>query len=268
MARPWYPRYPDDYARKTPHCSLAEHGAYSLLMDQYYRTGEPLPSCEAALSRICRVQSKAELKAVTSILTQFFERRGERLHNLRADEEIVRAMEIQEKRIKGGNARAHAAALAKACAQARDLTECQVRTRAIQPQSQLQEESKTEPSLGSVGFAVAKPKKGTRWESTRIVEKDWISDAFSARQKHELPGIDLELEAEHFAHFWASKSGANATKLDWRRAFIGWCLKAEGKRNGIPRPNGGTQTGSRFERLAALRQQALADERAAQILED
>lgn len=98
----------------------------------------------------------------------------------------------------------------------------------------------SEPSLPAVGFAKAKPKTGTRWDSTRIIEKDWLSDAFDARTNRGLPPADLELEAEKFGHYWASKAGANATKLDWHRTWLAWCLKAEGKPNGM-----GSRTGAR-----------------------
>lgn len=38
----WYPRYPAHYDRDTLGLSLAEHGAYSKLLDFYYQTEEAL----------------------------------------------------------------------------------------------------------------------------------------------------------------------------------------------------------------------------------
>ncbi len=243
MARPWYPRYPDDYARKTPHLSFAEHGAYTLLMDQYYRTGEPLSGDSEILFRICRGRGRAERQALENVLVQFFEQRDGRFRNARSDEEITRAQEIHEKRVKGGKCSAHARTHAE--------HKGAVRARTSQPQSQLQEDRNTEPSLEFVGSASAKPKKGTRWESSRIIEKDWILLGNAARNRHGLPRIDLELEAEQFAAYWTSKAGSNATKLDWHRTWIAWALKAEGKRNGSGHPRLPSRTASAIAKLGA-----------------
>lgn len=100
------------------------------------------------------------------------------------------------------------------------------------PETRIPGDRNTEPSLDSVGFAPAKPKRGTRWDSSRIVGKDWLLDAIGARQLAGLPDADLELEARKFANYWASKSGASATKTDWYKTWENWALKAEGKSNG------------------------------------
>lgn len=116
------------------------------------------------------------------------------------------------------------------------------------------EQKNTEPSLPAVGSADAKPKKGTRWESSRIVEKQWLLDGYQCRVEHDLPNINLGVEAEKFAHYWSSKTGANATKLDWHRTWLAWCLKAEGKSNGtgfMGRTNGRPSVGDTIRDLAA-----------------
>jgi hypothetical protein len=46
------------------------------------------------------------------------------------------------------------------------------------------------------------------------------------------PPIDLRAEALKFANYWASKSGGSATKLDWKRTWLNWCLTAKGTENG------------------------------------
>ena len=39
--------YVGDYARDTRHCSLAEHGAFLMLLSAYYATEKPLPASPA-----------------------------------------------------------------------------------------------------------------------------------------------------------------------------------------------------------------------------
>jgi hypothetical protein len=76
MANPlfWYARHFKDYEEKTAHLSLMEHGAYTLLLDHYYKTRGNLPTnasaiasangqaIASALLRICRSQTEAEVE--------------------------------------------------------------------------------------------------------------------------------------------------------------------------------------------------------------
>lgn len=81
----FYKRYPGDYARDTGHLSLAEHGAYGLLLDRYYSTGS-LPEVKRDLYNLCRANTRAERAAVDKVMAEFFP--GGRNH--RADEEIAK----------------------------------------------------------------------------------------------------------------------------------------------------------------------------------
>ncbi len=97
-ARIWYARYAGDYARKTKHLSLAEHGAYALLMDWYYSNEKPLPLERVQLHRICTAVAEHEQAAVQNILQQFFEETPDGYRNQRIDEEINHKHDISEKR--------------------------------------------------------------------------------------------------------------------------------------------------------------------------
>lgn len=81
-----------DYAKRTAHLSLAEHGAYRVLLDSYYGTEKPLPADKVALYRICKALESFERKAVDSVAAQFFPVQADGLrHNQRADEELAEA---------------------------------------------------------------------------------------------------------------------------------------------------------------------------------
>lgn len=84
----YYRRYIGDYAAGTPHLSLLEHGAYTLLLDAYYTAERPLPHSLDLLYRICRAQTPAEKKAVLIVADQYFPSDGEFRHNARADKEL------------------------------------------------------------------------------------------------------------------------------------------------------------------------------------
>jgi uncharacterized protein YdaU (DUF1376 family) len=89
----YYERYCGDYQRDTAHLSLAEHGAYTMLLDTYFSVEKPLPSDLPSLYRVCRAMTRLEQQAVKSVAEQFFPVfaiDGFR-HNQRADREIAKA---------------------------------------------------------------------------------------------------------------------------------------------------------------------------------
>lgn len=93
----FYKRYMGDYSRDTAHLSLAEHGAYTLLLDHYYSTEKPLPADPSALYRICRAFDKAEQRAVLSVADAFFPvGPGGLRHNARADRQIPEDLRLIE----------------------------------------------------------------------------------------------------------------------------------------------------------------------------
>ncbi len=86
-----------DYARDTGHLSMTEHGAYRLLMDLYYVREKILPQNVAECCRLVRAKSSVERKAVTSVLSEFFEKTEEGWNHKRCDAEIVRMREKSQK---------------------------------------------------------------------------------------------------------------------------------------------------------------------------
>ncbi len=93
----YYRHHLGDYAKDTSHLSLAEHGAYRLLMDHYYATEKPLPVYIEALNRICGAATKGERAAVTSVVAQFFKNAADRLTHSRIEAEI-KEYEIQREK--------------------------------------------------------------------------------------------------------------------------------------------------------------------------
>src|SRR5215472_11450737 len=96
----WYAHYPGDYGRDTAHLSLAQHGAYRLLLDHYYSTGAALPCDAKAVQRICRAFEPSEIEAVVYVLAHFFESQADGYHNPRADLELAKQAEKREERSK------------------------------------------------------------------------------------------------------------------------------------------------------------------------
>ena len=101
----WYPEYPGDYARKTGHLSMAQHGAYLLLRQHYYSTGRPLPTNVPSLYRICGAIEDAEKADVRAVIDEFFTLEPDGYHNGRCDDELAKRRDIREKRQAAVNSR-------------------------------------------------------------------------------------------------------------------------------------------------------------------
>lgn len=100
----YYERHLGDYARDAGHLSMLEHGAYTLLLDRYYSTEQPIPADQ--VYRVARAHSAAEKKAVDSVLHEFFVLDNGVWTKGRVQEEIVKAQaKIEAARtngVKGG----------------------------------------------------------------------------------------------------------------------------------------------------------------------
>jgi len=84
----YYERHLGDYARDTAHLSLVEHGVYTLLLDRYYATEQPIPADQC--HRIARARTRDEKAAVDAVMAEFFVLIDGGYVNNRAEEEIAR----------------------------------------------------------------------------------------------------------------------------------------------------------------------------------
>ena len=85
----YWERHIGDYARDAGHLTMLEHGAYTVLLDRYYSTEQPIPEDQA--HRVCRARSKEERAAVDAVLNEFFTLKDGQWVNGRADRELVKA---------------------------------------------------------------------------------------------------------------------------------------------------------------------------------
>ena len=68
--------------------------------------------------------------------------------------------------------------------------------------------------------------RGTRWPSDQEVPSEWFPPVLERFRELGRAPPDLRLEAVKFANYWAGKSGKDATKMDWPKTFLNWCLNA------------------------------------------
>lgn len=133
MSRPWLPLYVADYLRDTRRLTPAEHGAYLLLIMEYWTAGG-LPGDDRQMCRITGMTGREWQHAKPTISTFF----TPDWRHKRIDAELAKAAEISSKR--SANAlQMHSKRSANAHANA-EQEHTHARAGLLQPQSQ--EESK------------------------------------------------------------------------------------------------------------------------------
>jgi uncharacterized protein YdaU (DUF1376 family) len=92
-SRPWMPLYVADYLADTDHLTLAQHGAYLLLIMHYWRHG-CLPENDEIIAKILRI-SRKQLPSIWLALAPFFD---ENRRHKRIDIELEKHEIIKTKR--------------------------------------------------------------------------------------------------------------------------------------------------------------------------
>jgi uncharacterized protein YdaU (DUF1376 family) len=87
----WYKRKPQSYRSDTWGLTLAEHGAYNLLIDYYYTTERPLPKADEALASICGCPIDKWLEVKDNV-TRYFRVTNAGLRHNTCDEVIDAAL--------------------------------------------------------------------------------------------------------------------------------------------------------------------------------
>jgi len=216
------PLFVADYMADTSHLARDQHGAYLLLLMAYWRKGGPLPADDTRLANTAKA-TPAEWKRLRPVMLEFFAEVDGHWVNKRSDEEIAKAVARTNAKAEAGKRGAAKRWQTDGTAMPPPLAEAMTKNSSSPSPSQ---EFPNGNSKEGERASAPRPKAG-RWPIDGVVSETWISKAETARADHKLPPIDLRLEAEKFANYWASKSGGSATKTDWERTWINWILKAE-----------------------------------------
>jgi uncharacterized protein YdaU (DUF1376 family) len=111
VSRPWFPFYVGDYVRDTARLTTEGHGAYLLLMLDYWANGAP-PDDDETLASIARLSLENWIKLRQKI-EPFFEIAGGRWNHKRIEKELEIAEEKHNKRVNAGKAGGEAKAKSK-----------------------------------------------------------------------------------------------------------------------------------------------------------
>jgi uncharacterized protein YdaU (DUF1376 family) len=223
----FYKRHLGDYAKDAGHLSMLEHGAYTLLLDRYYTTEEPIPSLTDAY-RICRARSRDEREAVDTVLREFFVSDGEAFMNRRAEEEIAKASHQrtvnQELGKRGGRPKKTESVLESETEHITDSVPISNPSQTPDSRHQEPEEhppaSRVPPSA-SPRATPAKPIKGKRLPDDWHLPKPWGEWALA--EYPQWTPEKVRTEAAKFADHWHAATGKTAVKADWLATWRNWC---------------------------------------------
>ena len=97
--------YVADYLADTSHLSTVEHGAYLLLIMNYWQRGKPLPAADDKIARIARMTVEEWLEIKSTIMEFFVERDGMLCHK-RIDRDLQYVAEKSEQASAAGRSSA------------------------------------------------------------------------------------------------------------------------------------------------------------------
>ena len=238
----WYARYPRDYGEKTAHLSLAEHGAYTLLLDHYMTSGGAMPiampiamHAASLCYRICRAQSDEERAAVDSVVVQFFTIESDGcLHNKRADIELGKRKNLSETRSsvakKGaakrwGNPEHMPIAMPIATAIAMPEAMLQGMANGCTSTSTATRKEINPPLIPPLGGETKL--KSSRKKIGTPLPDDWCHDVKHERLANEM-GVVFYDELMKFRDYWKSEG---RVKADWDATFCTWLRNAGERRS-------------------------------------
>lgn len=206
----WMPLFIGDYLADTSRLTTEQHGAYFLLIMDYWRNGPP-PDDSATLAQITRLSPDAWSIAQAK-LGQFFSIDGGVWRHKRIDEELVAAKENKDK----AQAKAKAAAAARWGKPQSDATS----NAPSIPQAMHEECPSPSPSPTP---SKTKGKSRADTATASRLPADWLpSDGDVEFCKAERPDLHATEVANRFRDYWVSQPGVKGRKLDWNATWRNW----------------------------------------------
>jgi uncharacterized protein YdaU (DUF1376 family) len=248
-ALPYMQFYVAEYQADTMHLTAEEHGAYLLLIFNYWQTGKPIP--ESRLQKISRVSSDRWADVEQSLIEFFVETDGCWKHE-RIEADLIAAKDSQAQRAAAGKASAEARKAAKRDELKRQSNarstpvEQSSNERSTNKEQNRTEQSNNTPSSGDEGAGekirpVQKDQPNYEGISNlynELLAKDFLSEIVKLNEKRKSlirarwkqswgehsKGSDLEFWRKYFLHVRRSKTLTGTKEgFDWRPNFD-WLL--------------------------------------------
>ena len=223
----WMPLFIGDYLADTTRLTTEQHGAYFLLIMDYWRNGAP-PDDDAILGNITKLQSK-DWKRVKPCVMAFFALKDGKWHHARIDRELSSAADNKRKHVeKAQKAAEKRWSQASVEHQESDATS---NATSIPPSS-----ASSNASSNSQAMLESCPSPSPLPSSLKAKSKacalatrlpaDWLpSDNEIGFCKNERPELDPIRVADEFRDYWIAQPGMKGRKTDWPATWRNWVRK-------------------------------------------
>jgi len=215
---PYFTFYPSDFMNGVRGMTPQEVGVYTMLLCRIYEENGPVEVNMLRLSTYCGMREKSFQTVFQKLLDLGkFHLVDGAMMNSRAEREIQkRSNDLKSASIAG-----------KASARKRQKNQSSVATPVQPPFNHTDTDTDTikEEPKGSY------KRTGNRLAANWVPSERDIAFAASIGMAPEA----IQREADQFRDYWISKTGKDATKLDWEATWRGWVRRAHSRTTGPPR---------------------------------
>ena len=191
----FYPWHIGDYKSHTDHLTPKEDICYRRILDHYYLHESPIPNDIPAVARHIKMRDSEEV--IRSILSEFFELRGEYWHSNRADKEIAAYASKSEKARKSAGSRWSNANAVRTQCEGNATVECEGNATNTNTNTNIVKAKTTRKK-----FVKPEPQEVTDYARS----------------------IGFELDGEHFVAYYQTRGWKVGKDLmvDWKSAVVTW----------------------------------------------
>ena len=252
-AIPYMPLYIADYLADAAHLSTVEHGAYLLLIMNYWQRGGPISSLNARLASVARMSNEDWLQ-IQPTIAEFFTEKDGLWHHKRID------IELGHFRAKSAQASNAGKASAQRRFNARSTpveipfnhtdTDTDTDTDTEEKRGATAPELPAKTAVAAIRESSAKASatpRGSRLsiEHLPLEWEGWATDTLQWNHSRCLEVFEI------FHDFWCAKAGKDAVKLDWFLTWKNWCKNQRTSPSSLPmKANGAVSHTDRAIQLA------------------
>lgn len=205
---PYMQFYVADYLADTAHLSIEEHGAYMLLLMNYWQRGKPLDNRNGRLAHVLRV-SNDRWNELETVLSEFFEIDGDSWIHHRVERELEHVRRQQNQRSAAGRASAKARKNAGSERAFNGRSTGDERMgRSTKPDTDTDTDTSSNPNARA-----------------RTPPADFTPNPIRHRQAKIQPGVDVDAELIRFKNHTFERP-----KEDWDGEWVKWITNAHPRR--------------------------------------
>lgn len=228
----WMPLFIGDYLADTTRLTTEQHGAYLLLIMDYWRNGAP-PDDDQILCSITKINAKDFKRIKPSVMSLFRLTDGVWKHK-RIDEELAesasRKKKSEEKAKKAAEARWGKASPEQASGDTSSIASSNASSI-----NQAMHEECPLPSHSQLPLKTLKSKAESAIASR--LPADWVpSNDDEDFLRAERPDLLVDATASRFRDYWIAQPGVKGRKVDWPATWRNWVRneRSQAKQQGKP----------------------------------